>query len=116
MTSEEAIRQLRNTDASAHAPEALQHVIDAVQELAALKAMRALSSRPPTLESAHSLISMMDTEVTGAMADTVSLRKRLQEARAAFLQMRDAWVIGTADDAQNALRVLGQTLGVDDGS
>lgn len=114
MTDEEAIRSMMvYTDATATAPEALWHMVDAVKELSSLKAMRALSSRPPTLESAHSLISMMDTEVTGAMADTVSLRKRLQEARTAFLQMRDAWVVGTADDAQNALRVLGQALGVE---
>jgi hypothetical protein len=114
MTPEEAIRRLRhNTDATAHAPEALQFVIDAVQELSALKAMRALSSRPPTLESAHEVIAMMDVEVTGSMADVVGLRQQIRRAQAAFIVVHEAWRHGYAEDLTVGLVALGEALGVE---
>jgi hypothetical protein len=113
LTDAEAIRQLtQNTDAAACAPEALAHAIDAITERGALNLLRSLSSRPPTLDAAHEVIARMDTQVTDATADVVALRKRLHGAREAFIRMRDAWVVGSADDADEALRGLAEVLGV----
>lgn len=113
MTAEEAIRQLRHkTDATVHAAESLQFVIDAVQELSALKAMRNLSSRPPTLESAHEVIAMMDGEVTGVTADVVGLRKQLRRAQSAFVVVHDGWRYGDTEALRAGLVSLGDALGV----
>jgi hypothetical protein len=113
LTDAEAIRQLTHqTDAPEHAPEAYAYAVDAITERSALKAARALSSRPPTLDAAHDVIARMDTQVTDATADVVALRKRLHGAREAFIRMRDAWVVGSADDADEALRGLAEVLGV----